>query len=274
MSESSGQWLKGCAYGCGGLVALFVLVIVGMSFSMRSAFRDAHVDRVILEDQYGGQDDYTPAADGSVADDRVAAFLAVRRALTEIHAEVEAVDREMGEFETLADDGEPKLSVALPAVARLTRSMLGLPWIFGEIERVRNRALVESGMGLGEYTYIFAVAYHDFLVAPESEVNMFSGSPANRRVRADLQGVLRRQLTVARSTFGDDDQRVRALAAEVDALAADDRRIPWQDGLPDAIAECFAPYRDRLDASYSAASAEFDLLNSTIKGGGFRIEMD
>jgi len=253
---------------------LFVLAIVGMSLSMRSAFRDAHVDRVILEDRFGGEDGFTPAIDGTVAADRVEAFLAVREALAEIHAEVEAVDREMGDFESLADDGEPELRVALPAVARLTRSMLGLPWIFGEIERVRNRALVESGMGLGEYTYIFTVGYHDALVAPDAEVNMFNGSPANRRVRADLQGMLRRQLAAAEEALGEGDELVRALAAEVDALEVDDQRIPWQDGLPPSIAECFAPFRDRLDASYSAASAEFDLLNSTIKGGGFRIEMD
>lgn len=252
---------------------LFVLLIVGMSFSMRSAFRDAHADRVILEDRFGGKDEFTPAVDGTVAGDRVAAFLAVRRALVEIHAEVEDVDREMGDFESLADD-DPELRVALPAVARLTRSMLGLPWIFGEIEQVRNRALVESGMGLGEYTYIFVVAYHDVLVAPESEVHMFSGSPANRRVRADLQGMLRRQLAEAEAALGEDDELVRILAAEVDAMAADDERIPWQDGLPDEISECFVPYRDRLDASYSAAGAEFDLLNSSIKGGGFRIEMN
>jgi len=241
---------------------------------MRSAFRDAHIDRVILEDQFGGEDEFTPAVDGTVAEDRVAAFLAVRQALAEVHAEVEDVDREMGDFDALTEDGEPKLRVALPAVFRLTKSMMGLPWIFGEIERVRNRALVEAGMGLGEYTYIFVVAYHDFLVAPTSEANLFSGSPANGRVRADLQGMLRRQLTAAIAERGEEDELVAALAAEVDALHTDDRRIPWQDGLPRAITECFAPYRDRLDATYSAASAEFDLLNSSIEGGGLRIEMN
>jgi hypothetical protein len=274
VSESPGQWLKGCAFGCGGLAALVVLLIVAMSLSMRSAFRDAHVDRVILEDRFGGQDAFTPAIDGTVAEDRVAAFLTVRQALAEVHAEVEDVDREMGDFDSLADEGEPKLRVALPAVFRLTKSMMGLPWIFGEIERVRNRALVEAGMGLGEYTYIFVVAYHDFLVAPSSEVNLFSGSPANRRVRADLQGMIRRQLAAATSERGEEDELVAALAAEVDALQADDRRLPWQDGLPQAVADCFARDRDRLDATYSAASAEFDLLNSSIEGGGFRIEMN
>jgi hypothetical protein len=253
---------------------LFVLFIVGMSISMRTAFDDAHDDREILEQRFGDHEVFTPAVDGSVTDDRVSAFLAVREALAEIHAEIEDVDREMGDFEDLTEDGEPPLRKALPAVFRMTKSMMGLPWVFGEIERARNRALVEAEMGLGEYTYIYIVAYHDELVSPKSEANLFGASAANRRVRATLRGMIERQLAAARAERAEDDELVTALAAELDALESDDRRIPWQDGLPEPIAECFVPYRERLDATYSTAAAEFELLNSTIRGGGFSIQMD
>jgi len=252
---------------------LFVLMIIGMSFSMRRAFDDAHSDREILEEQFGDHDVFTPAVDGAVTGDRVSAFLVVREALAEIHADIEDVDREMGDFEGIADDGEPELRVALPAVFRLTRSMMGLPWVFGEIERTRNRGLVEAGMGLGEYTYIYVVAYHDELVNPESESNLFSASAANSRVRADLRGMIERQLATARTERREDEELVTALTAEWDALEADDRRIPWQDGLPAQITDSFSDHRQRLDATYSAAAAEFELLNSTIRGGGLSIEM-
>jgi len=274
VSETSGQWIKGCALGCGGLVVLFVLLIVGMSVSMRTAFDDAHEDREILEQRFGDHEVFTPAIDGSVTDDRVLAFLTVREALVEIHADIEEADSEMGEFEELADGEEPPLRVALPAVFRLTKTMMGLPWIFGEIERTRNRALVEAEMGLGEYAYIYVVAYHGELVAPESDSNLFSASAANSRVRADLRGMIERQLAAARTELGEDHEVVTALAAEVSFLDVDDGRIPWQDGLPDRIAACFAPYRERLDAGYSGAAAEFELLNSTIRGGGLSIQMD
>jgi len=273
VSESSGQWLKGCALGCGGLVVLFMLIIIGMSMSMRTAFDDAHDDREILEQQFGDHDVFTPVVDGSVADDRVSAFLAVREALTEIHAKIEDVDREMGDFEKITDDVEPELRVALPAVFRLTKSMMGLPWVFGEIERTRNRGLVEAGMGLGEYTYIYIVAYHDELVSPKTDANLFGASAANSRVRATLRGMIKRQLATARTERAEDDDLVTALAAEWDALEADDRRIPWQDGLPEQIADSFSVHREHLDATYSAAAAEFELLNSTIRGGGLSIEM-
>ena len=273
MSESSGQWLKGCALGCGGLVVLFVLFIVGMSVSMRTAFNDAHEDREILEQQFGEVDVFTPAVDGSVAEDRVAAFLVVREALTEIHSEIESVDNEMADFEDLADGGEPPMRQALPAIFRLTKSMMGLPFVFGEIERTRNRALIEAEMGLGEYSYIYVVAYRNQEVSDDAEANLFTASAANSRVRADLRGMIERQLAAARAD-GADEGLVAALAAEWDALTADDRRIPWQDGLPEQISASFAVHRERLDATYSAAAAEFSLLNSTIRGGGLSIQMD
>ena len=53
MSEDSGQWIKGCAFGCGGLIVLCVLGLVGMSVSMRAAFDDAHNDRELLVEQFG-----------------------------------------------------------------------------------------------------------------------------------------------------------------------------------------------------------------------------
>lgn len=273
MSESSGQWLKGCAFGCGGLVVLCVLMIVGMSVSMRSAFDDAHEDRKALVEQFGEDDAFVPAIDGSVAAPRVEAFLAVREALAGVHAEIEAVDREMAELESIEDGEEPPLREALPMVFRLTRSMMGLPWIFGEIERTRNRALVENGMGLGEYSYIFVMAYHDQIVDPSEEAVLFSSSAAGARVRAELRGMVERQLLAAEAEVPPDESLVTALAAEIEALDADAARILWQDGLPEPIAASFVGYRDRLDAAYSTAAAEFELLNSSIEGGGLRIEM-
>lgn len=274
VSESSGQWLKGCAFGCGGLVALCVLLIVGMTVSVRSAFDDAHEDRKALVERFGDDDAFVPAMDGSVAATRVEAFLAVREALAGVHAEIEDVDREMGELDAIEEGEEPPLREALPMVFRLTRSMMGLPWIFGEIERTRNRALVENGMGLGEYTYIFVMAYHEQIVHPSENAVMFSSSPAGARVRGELRGMLERQLLAAESHEPPEEDLVSALAAELEALDSDAARVPWQDGLPESIATSFAGYRDRLDAAYSTAAAEFELLNSTVHGGGLRIEMN
>lgn len=273
MSETSKQWIQGCAIGCAALVVFSVFAIVGMTFAMRSAFTDAHEDRRVLNQQYGNVDAFTPAADGSIPEDRLTAFLEVRTALAEVHAKVVSVDSEMGDFEELTEDGDPPLRVALPAVARLTKAMMGLPKVFGEIERTRNRALVEAGMGLGEYTYIYAMAYHDQLVEPDGNVYLFGSSAANSRVREELRAMIRRQLEAARDERGEDDAWTVSLKAESDALEADQERIPWEEGLPASISDCVEPFRERLDETYSAAAAEFDLLNSTVRHGGLQIEM-
>lgn len=274
MPESSGQWIKGCAVGCGVLGVGLVLLIIGMTFSLRSAFDDAHSDRRVLEDRFGAVDAYTPPVDGTVDPDRMEAFLMVRDGMADVQREIESVDREMGEFEQLAAaDEDPPMRVALPAVARLTRSMLGLPWVFGEVERARNRGLVEAGMGLGEYSYIYLVAYHRQEVAPDEEAHLFGDTAINSRVRAELVEMLVRQLESAEIGLAADDEWLGRLRSEVAALEADQSRLPWQDGLPACIQTSVAPYRERLDAVYSASAAEFELLNSTVHGGGLRIEM-
>ena len=274
MSGTIKQWIQGCAIGCGALILFSIFLLVGFTVSMRTAFNAAHEDRQLLTERFGASTEFTPAIDGAIADDRIVAFLTVREALDDIHGEIESVDREMGNFEELTNDGEPELMVALPAVARLTKSMIGMPKIFGEIEQTRNRALVEADMGLGEYTYLYVMAYHDEQVAPGADVHLFGSTADNRRVREDLRGMIRRQFEAAEAVGSGDDEWTAALAAELAALDADEDRIPWEDGLPTTIAECFEPRRERLDETYSAAAAEFELLNSTVSNGGLQITMD
>ena len=55
------------------------------------------------------------------------------------------------------------------------------------------------------------------------------------------------------------------LATEVEALEGHTRRLPWENGLPPAIAASFSPYRDRLEASWNESSNVFALASS--RGG-------
>jgi hypothetical protein len=245
-----------------------------MTFSIRSAFHDAHSDREVLMTEYDAGEGFTPAVDGSVTPERMTVFLEVRDALGRVRADLDAVDAEMGDFDELAGEEEPPVRVALPAVARLTRSILALPWIFGEIERTRNRALVEAGMGLDEYTYVYFVSYHDEILDPDGDFHLFGGTAVNDRIREQLVDMLRRQLEAARSDASIGEEWVDTLAGEVAALDRDPDRLPWPDGLPVAIAGSISPYRERLDAGYSVAAAELELLNSTIRNGGLTIEMN
>ena len=47
---------------------------------------------------------------------------------------------------------------------------------------------------------------------------------------------------------------------EIAAMAADNKRVPWQGGIPSVIAEALAPYRAELDDLYCPAMAALDLM--------------
>jgi len=256
------------------MIVVAVLGTALLVFSMRSAFVDAEHHRESLDRRFGSAAAFTPAADGSVPEDRVEVFLSVRSALEPVVADLVKVDVEMGEFEKLAEEDDLPVRVALPSIARLTRSMLSMPRVFGAMEKARNAALAEAGMGLGEYTYIYVMAYHREILQPSSAVHLFGASAANGRVRDDLRGMIRRQLEAVDGLAGADPEWNGILAAEVAALDADPERIPWQNELPSVVDRSFEPFRRELDAVYWPATAELDLLNSTVKNGGLQIMMD
>lgn len=272
MTEGSGSWVRGCGLGCAGIAVLAVVAVIGMTVSLRSGFDEAHARRQQLEERSAGETPFTPAPDGTIPADRLEAFLVVRDALAPVRAEFDARDDETAEFERLADE-EASPKVALPVILRLTRSMMGLPFLFSELESVRNQALLETGMGLEEYTWLYSVVYRDQLARSGAATSLFSGSADNERIRAGLRVVLHRQLEAARAASVG-DAWLGALAAEVDALDVAPERLPWQDGLPEPVEASLAPYRERLDAAFSAAAAEFELLNSTVRHGGLNIQLN
>ena len=51
------------------------------------------------------------------------------------------------------------------------------------------------------------------------------------------------------------------LAAEIAALEADERRLPWADGLPEILEASLRPFRDRLETSYSPMINLFEIYH-------------
>ena len=70
-------------------------------------------------------------------------------------------------------------------------------------------------------------------------------------------------MQLSNQLFADEDpelQRWREeLVTEIVALEADERRLPWEDGVPEMIATSLSPYRDRLDSTYSAMCNELEV---------------
>jgi hypothetical protein len=148
-----------------------------------------------------------------------------------------------------------------------------------EFVRARNEALLEAEMGQGEYAWIYWLTYHAWLGHPAGEsllkdimemrsqsdgsvqmhIDGFDTEEAVWQLRRDIRAMLRNlERELAGRSAGSEVHDL--VAAELAAMDDDSHRIPWEDGLPEALAMGLDPYRERLEASYSPATNSFELL--------------
>jgi hypothetical protein len=259
LEEKTWGCLKQTAIGCGVLMVIAIALPFVLGVMMMGPFKRAVDDRHAIEEQFGPQEAYVPPASGVPSDDRIEVFLGVRRAFTEPCADLTHAEQQMQKMETFDDQDEVDRMEVMKEVFSLTKSMMGVGPVLGHFYEIRNQSLLDAGMGLGEFTYIFAIAYNDRLLdEPEGE-QLFGPTATNRRVRMALRTMLENQLEVLQSAGGGETD-IAALEAEIDAMREDDRRIPWQDGIPPDIAEALEPYRAELDELYCPAMAALELM--------------
>ena len=147
--------------------------------------------------------------------------------------------------------------------------------------RARNQALLDAGMGRGEYAWIYWLTYFAWLGHPAGDselddiladrtsesgrvnVHIDGGMEPERltwRVRRDITAMLR-NLEEELAADPDGTELLEIVRAELAVLAEDPARVPWEDGLPQEFAAGLDPYRDRLEASYSRAANPFELVD-------------
>lgn len=261
------------AVGFGWLAARFV-------HRTTAGFNQAVEVRGTLEERFGPADSFVPPADGAVPPQRMEAFLAVREATAQARERLADTWSDIPLSPAAARELESqRLPRKLRSVFEIARSGVGLGAEMGQLYAARNEALLASGMGLGEYTYIYALAFYSWLGHSPSDgpENAARGDSANdvafgprmgnmfmERIRRELLQMLRHQL--ASLPEGADEPWRRTLAEEIAAMEAKPRRLPWQGGLPPAIAESFEPYRERLEASYDPVTNAFDLGRNRRRG--------
>lgn len=272
------NWLIGCGIGCGVVILLGAILIGGGAWwikGMVNRFDDATERTDTLVERYGRAEDWTPPARGAIAPERMAVFLAVRDSTAAMRARL---DETFSSFEDLEradrEGGKPRFGEVLRAI----RGGLGIAPLMGEFLAARAGALESAGMGLGEYTYIYALGYFGYLGKnPDSgpgNVRFESDEPdrdVRRRAHRLLLSMLHNQRTLCDS-LGVAASWRDSLTAEIAAMEDDRRRVPWQDGLPPAIAESFAPHRERLEAAWSDAGNIFEL--GRLRRGSRRMEFD
>lgn len=266
----------GCGIGC--LVVLLALGGIGTCtyLGVRDLADDAKqmtADMDALHDRFGPATNWTPPADGAVYVSRMEAFLAVRERLLVDGAEVsrylQTLDGAEGAPGGIAAKARAGVKL-VPALVTYTGAM--------------SSALLDEGMGLGEYTYIYTLGYYVLLgkdpgagpgfrvtgddePAPAGDGEGFHlrtqggwridggdhrgqrGDEARTRLNLLFLALLSSQREAAAAAGADADVLVR-LDAELAALADDSQRLPWQDGLPDEVAASLRWYGDRLEATW------------------------
>lgn len=264
MEEPSRGCLKNTAIGCGALIVLAIAIPVLMAVMLMRPMTRAVDTRHELEARFGPQDAYIPPSSGAPPADRMETFLEVRRNLTALCADLTGAELQVEKLESFDGQEEVDRVEVLKQAFSTTRSMMGVGPLIGRLYETRNAALLDAGMGLGEYTYIFVVAYRDRLLEPPGHNRLFDPGPVNRRVRGALLTMLEAQLEEARSEG--DDEWTTILAAEIEAMRADPQRIPWQDAIPEAVIEALEPYRPQLDELYCPTMAPLELMINQKRG--------
>ena len=255
MSKQSKKWLRGCAVGCGTVAILFLLALGVGSFVMQRPFQDAIGTREELEDVHGPTASFTPAPDGTILSDRVEAFIQVRRSLQTACGELEESSAQFETLDHLDDEDKATTGEIRVAFWSAMKAAFGMGTQMGEFFQTRNATLAEVDMGLGEYTYLYVLAY-----VPRSGRE---DRAISDRVASDLRQMLRNQ-QAAIDALGEDavNEFGDLLDREIAALEVDAERLAWQEGLPPQIEASLAPYRDELDALYCPDAFSLELTRN------------
>lgn len=244
------SWKKGCLLGCGGVI-LVVALLGGAGFywsrKLLDDFGDAIEVRQDLDERFGSQDTFVPPT--HISADRMEAFLSVRETMRAQCDEMVASLGIFSEMEQQEDGYKPSPG----EIWRLVKGGLKLAPGLARYYEVRNHALAAAEMGLGEYTYIYYMAYFAWLqhdpnqgVLGEEEDGGFD------RISEAIIGMLQRQGDQL-AALPPGDPRAADLPryqGEILAMRADRSYVAWPDGLPSMLQESLLPYRERLESSF------------------------
>jgi hypothetical protein len=275
--SSTQKWLIGCGIGCGVIVVILIALGIGGFLFVKNIvheFQDMETLQDTLIKQHGEMKEFCPEPDGSIPAERMETFLSVRSAFAPFREELESSFTKLSERQGTREIDLTRPKPGPGNVLRMIRLGVGLiPEIAGFFKS-RNRALLDNDMGLGEYYYIYVVAYYswlgkspedgppfklagrdeedDFWDEDEEELLEMRRDRIRRRMHRLILPMLHNQLE--RLNAGNmtqvSDKWQETLEAEIKAMDADRYRLPWQDSLPEVLEISLSPFRERLEASY------------------------
>ncbi|MCP4155111.1 MAG: hypothetical protein GY757_45725 [bacterium] len=298
--KKTSKWALGCGIGCGVIILLIVLVVAGGYYLIKdtiTAFEETSETMERLVKLHGEAKDYCPNPDGTINAPRMEAFLKVRESLTPM---LDEMNKELELFISKIERSHKENDESMMTVVSISRSVLKIIPRLGKYYTYRNKKLIEVDMGLGEYFYIYSLAYYSYLgkspndgpdlsffekhqksggfdisnIRAEKEPgqNRHSKEAKEKRKRKFYSHVGRIILTLMQNqleklnqttTTAEQDGWLKTLTEEVAAMEKDPTRLPWKDGLPEVLENSMKDFKKRLEQSYRAVLNPIELTVST-----------
>jgi len=281
-SSTASKWLIGCGIGCGVVIIIAILVGVGGYFFIKnivSGFEETEAIMDTLTERYGKTGDFYPDPDGGIRRERLEVFMAVRDSTIQVR---ERLERAMNILSDRSGEGQFEEQPS-PHVLTKIKTGIELVPLMAEFVKTRTQALLDEEMGMGEYYYLYVIAYYSWLGkspvdGPPFEISdEVEGIAWRRRGRERLEErldlILRRlnrqtlpmlynqyEKLTERGIPRAKEQWRKTLEAEIGAMEADSFRLPWQDGLPEVLEASLEPFRERLEESYSVLVNPIEII--------------
>ena len=293
MASTGKKWLTGCAIGCVVLLVLLGLVTMASYMMLRGTlegFQQAKESGEELTHTHGAIVAFTPPLPSALPADRLHLFISVRESLGEPQKALE------GAFIQFPTAIERKKESKLRTILTVFRGLGDLLRPMGEYVDARNRALLDAGMGQGEYLFYYGLTYYSWLGHSPDDIPRMEGGERDkpnfrihggkdaafgrdqawRRYRFSTEAMLR-NLHAAMTAAADPEAEtaLQDLTAEIDRLAKDPDHLAWSGGLPPAWQAALEPERGRLAKTYNPTANIFEWPTSAGKGdGGLDITFD
>jgi hypothetical protein len=269
---SGKKWLIGCGVGCGAVILLGILLSVGGSLYMMRPFNRAIDVQKVLVAEYGPREAYIPGPQG-ITPDRMEAFLAVRRAVMPMCEEFRKIAESFAAMDELDKGGEePSKGEMFKAVGNLTGDIFGMVGNLGRFTQLRNQALLDQGMGLGEYIWIYVLVYNSWKGhLPNQDID----GKSERGFSTSEREVILRLVRNHAEALAEAGLSEQALIWEKEAglMERNERGIPFKDGgLPENLIRVFLTFEQEIDQVYCEATSSFEL--NRIKKKGLSIRSD
>ncbi len=286
MNSTTSKWLLGCGIGC-GVVIIIVAVLCGTGYyfirGTVQSFQDVDESNTLLIKELGEPESFGLYSSEAVPPKRLELFLALRDSTALNREKIEKRLAELDSRLSHTQKGEPHFGEVMGLVKEGFSLM---PDVAGYIA-ARNYKLLNGGMSLGEYYYLYGLIYYSWLdkdlgdgppfpltgrnnrmngfrfdyethkdTTWAEEKKQFSQERRERIIRRfhDLsEAMIRTSLETARGQYA------LRLKRELKVLEDNPDRILWQEGLPSRTRRSLEPFREKLQASYSSwlSSLEF-----------------